>query len=140
MSGGGPPCTAAPLPGLDPAGLDPAELDPADLAALDQPMHKVLVGRHAAAFDRVSGVALRRLYRTVAEQVSVGVPPSGSVLDVGAGPGHLLIELARQRPDIHVVGTDPSEDMVGHAERRAAEAGFSVRVDARVAAAERLPF
>ena len=103
-------------------------------------MHKVLVGRHAAAFDHVSGVALRRLYRTVAQQVSAELPPSGSVLDVGAGPGHLLVELARQRPDIHVLGIDPSEDMVGHAERRAAEAGLSDRVDARVAAAEQLPF
>src|SRR3954451_6482516 len=103
-------------------------------------MHKVLVGRHAAAFDRVSGVALRRLYRTVAQQISAGVPPSGSVLDVGAGPGHLLVELARRRPDIHVVGIDPSEDMVGHAVKRAAAEALSERVEARVAAAEALPF
>jgi len=123
-----------------PPGLDPAGLDPPDLGALDQPMHKVLVGRHAAAFDRASGVALRRLYRTVAQQVCAGVPPCGSVLDVGAGPGHLLVELARRRPDIHLAGIDPSEDMVGHAKKRAAEAAFSDRVEAQVAAAEGLPF
>ena len=102
--------------------------------------HKVLVGHHAAFFDRASGIALRWLYRSVAQQVSAGVPPGGSVLDVGSGPGHLLVEVARRRPDVHAVGIDPSADMVGHAARRADRAGLRDRVDVRVADAEKLPF
>ena len=148
-----PPCAAAPHHGVG-AGLDPAgrPLTPPRRPAFDQRMvaeparhehsrkHKVLVGRHAAAFDRASGIALRWLYRSVAQQVSAELPPAGTVLDVGSGPGHLLVELARRRPDIHLVGIDPSEDMVGHAMKRAAEADLSDRVDARVASAEKLPF
>jgi len=102
--------------------------------------HRVLVGRHAALFDRASAVALRWLYRSVAQQVSASVPPGGSVLDIGAGPGHLLVEIGRRRPDVRIVGVDPSADMVGHAERRTIEASLHERVEVRVGAAESLPF
>jgi ubiquinone/menaquinone biosynthesis C-methylase UbiE len=68
------------------------------------------------------------------------VPPGGSVLDVGTGPGHLLVEIGRRRPDVRIVGVDPSADMVGHAEHRTAEASLHERVEVRVGAAESLPF
>lgn len=102
--------------------------------------HKVLVGHHAAWFDRASAVGLRWLYRSVAQQVSARVPPGGAVLDVGTGPGHLLLELARRRPDVRLAGIDPSPDMVAHARRRTTTADVHERVDLRVAAAESLPF
>lgn len=100
----------------------------------------VLLGRHAALYDRVATRALGWLYRTVADRVLAGVPRGGDVLDVGTGPGQLLVELARRRPDVHAVGVDPSVDMVGHATRRAARAGLTGQVEARVGAAEALPF
>jgi ubiquinone/menaquinone biosynthesis C-methylase UbiE len=100
----------------------------------------LIVGRQAEIYDRVSGVALGWLYRSVADRVTTDLPRGAEVVDVGTGPGRLLVDLARLRPDAHVVGIDPSADMVEHALRRARAAGVSGHVEARVASAESLPF
>ena len=101
----------------------------------------VLTGRHADLYDRVAARwVLRPLYRAAAADIAAAVPQGGSVLDVGTGPGRLLIELARRRPDLQLVGIDPSPDMVAHAHRNARDARLRDRVDVRVAAAESLPF
>jgi ubiquinone/menaquinone biosynthesis C-methylase UbiE len=101
----------------------------------------VLTGRHAALYDRfAAGWVLGRLYRAVAAQLVEAVPRGGSVLDVGTGPGRLLVEIARRRPDLRVVGVDPSEDMIGHARDRARAAGLADQVDVQIAAGETLPF
>jgi ubiquinone/menaquinone biosynthesis C-methylase UbiE len=99
-----------------------------------------MVGRRAAAFDRFSGWTLRWLYRAVARQVLAGLPEAGKVLDVGTGPGRLLVQLASQRPDARLVGIDPSPDMTAHAARHVDDARVRNRVDTLVAAAEALPF
>jgi ubiquinone/menaquinone biosynthesis C-methylase UbiE len=101
----------------------------------------VLTGRHAALYNRfAAGLVLGRLYRAVAAQLVDSVPSGGSVLDVGTGPGRLLVEVARRRPDLHVVGVEPSPDMVGHAQDRIGAAGFAERIDVHAASAETLPF
>ncbi len=100
----------------------------------------LIVGRQAEIYDRVSGIALGWLYRSVADRITTDLPPAAEVLDVGTGPGRLLVDIARLRPDAHVVGVDPSTDMVEHALRRATSAGVSERVETRVASAESLPF
>jgi SAM-dependent methyltransferase len=110
------------------------------IAVHHDPGRMVLVGRHAALYEHASGWALGWLYRGVAGRVAADLPPGGRVLDVGTGPGRLLVELAQRRPDAQVVGIDPSADMVERAERRARGAGLSGRVQAQVAAAEDLPF
>src|SRR5262245_55327658 len=50
---------------------------------------------------------------------------TGRVLDVGAGPGHAAVKLARAHPDAAIVGVDRSAAMVAHAARRAREAHAS---------------
>ena len=100
----------------------------------------LIAGRQAEAYDRLSGVALGWLYRSIADRVTTDLPSGGEVVDVGTGPGRLLVDIARLRADAHVVGVDPSADMVEHALRRATSAGVSGRVETRVASAESLPF
>lgn len=73
---------------------------------------------------------LRGVYRRIAEDVALTAPPSASVLDVGTGPGVLLAEIARQRPDLRITGIDPSTDMVTSANRTIS--GFGDRVTALV--------
>ena len=101
--------------------------------------HKVMEGRRASSFDRASGLALRWLYRRVAELVVAELPKDARVLDVGTGPGRLLLAMAKRRPDAQLTGIDPSADMVGHAQRHVQSAGL-LHADVRVAAAEDLPF
>ena len=108
--------------------------------ARDRAERMVLVGRHAALYDRVMTRALGWLYRSVANRVLATLPQGADVLDVGTGPGRLLVELATRRPDIQLTGIDPSEDMISHANRRLQKAVLAVPGEIRVASAESLPF
>lgn len=68
----------------------------------------------------VGGVLMRGTFRRIADEVTVGVPDGGRVLDVGTGPGRLVAEIARRRPGLDVVGVDPSADMLSRSRRRTA--------------------
>ena len=106
----------------------------------DRAERMVLVGRQAALYDQVMTRALGWLYRSAANRVLATLPPAARVLDVGTGPGRLLVELATRRPDLHLTGIDPSADMVSHATRRLQNGAIAGRADLRVASAEDLPF
>lgn len=106
----------------------------------DHAERMVLVGRHAAGYDHVMTRALGWLYRAAANHLLASVPAQAHVLDVGTGPGRLLVELAASRHDIRLAGVDPSADMVNHATRRLHNAALTGRADLHVAAAEDLPF
>lgn len=58
--------------------------------------------------------------------------PSGKWLDLGCGPGILTIELALRYPELHIVGIDSSEHMIGFARERVAEAGLADRVEFKI--------
>lgn len=100
----------------------------------------VLIGQHAAWYDRLATVAMRPLYRAAARHVLAGIPSGGRVLDVGTGPGQLLVELGRRGDDVALAGIDPSADMIGHATKRIETAGLGGRTELHVAATEELPF
>ena len=88
-------------------------------------------GRSSRMYDFVSRRVLRVFYRRLAADVAAEAPPGGAVLDVGTGPGVLLVELAKRRTDLRLTGVDLSADMVAAAtrnlepfgERAAAQAG-----------------
>jgi ubiquinone/menaquinone biosynthesis C-methylase UbiE len=91
-------------------------------------------------YDRLAPWLLRRFYRHVAAEVAAVVPPDGTVLDAGTGPGLLLVELANRRPDLRLTGVDLSTDMVTRAQRNIQTAGHSSRVEVRPADVAALPF
>jgi Methylase involved in ubiquinone/menaquinone biosynthesis len=92
--------------------------------------------RHTETFDgpatrRYSSLArgpLRWVYRSLARDLAPAVPRGATVLDVGTGPGILLAELARRRPDIELIGVDISADMVAAARANLAPYGSRVTV------------
>ena len=100
--------------------------------------HGAFEGRATRLYDVLARRFLRGAYRRIAEDIALAAPADGAVLDVGTGPGVLLGEIARIRPDLQVTGIDRSPDMVGAAGRNVG--GFGGRVATRVADVADLPF
>lgn len=95
-------------------------------------------GRGSRVYDVVARRVLRRLYRRIAEDLATVVPDGAAVLDVGTGPGVLLVELAHRREDLRLAGVDLSDDMIAAAERNIAK--FAGRASVRTGDATALPF
>src|SRR5215211_1099158 len=94
-------------------------------------------GRRSRFYNLVATRLLRRVYRRLARDIAELAPQGAAVLDIGTGPGVLLAELARLRPDLTLTGIDLSEDMVTAARRNLAPHGD--RVTVRVGDVSHLP-
>jgi ubiquinone/menaquinone biosynthesis C-methylase UbiE len=68
-------------------------------------------GPIAVLYEKVATVGLAQFYRQVASEITSSLS-SGKVLDVGTGPGHLLVEIARLNPNLELVGFDLSPKML----------------------------
>jgi SAM-dependent methyltransferase len=80
-----------------------------------------------------------RHYALVADHVGMYCC-AGSILDIGTGPGWLLVALQRSLPELDLVGVDISPAMVAAARENMKRAGYDAVIDLRIAAAEALPF
>ncbi len=79
-------------------------------------------------------------YQLVAEDVG-RYCPSGRVLDIGTGPGWLLLALRRSLPEVEPIGVDISAAMVSLAAKNLARAGSATgAVEVKQAGADALPF
>jgi ubiquinone/menaquinone biosynthesis C-methylase UbiE len=72
---------------------------------------------HASFREPMEVIAQRRRRvdaeaRRLAADLATVAPNGGHVLDVGTGPGVLLVELATRRPDLRLTGVDLSADMI----------------------------
>jgi ubiquinone/menaquinone biosynthesis C-methylase UbiE len=95
-------------------------------------------GHSSRVYNFVARRLLRRVYRRLANDVAKLAPQNASILDVGTGPGVLLMELAIRRPDLRLTGVDLSADMVAAAAKNLAPQGE--RASVRVGDVTRLPF
>jgi SAM-dependent methyltransferase len=93
----------------------------------------------AGLYDALVASLLGGLYERVADEVAASIP-TGTVLEVGSGPGRLAVLLARKAPDLNVIGVDISPEMVERAARRATEAGLGERVRFETGDVGALPF
>lgn len=99
-------------------------------------------------FDANASTKLEAVYRTpdvVAQRHAtlhrLALQPGERVLDVGAGPGFLVAEMAKQvGPDGHVTGLDISDSMVALAQRRCAYEPIASRTTIVKGDATALPF
>jgi len=81
----------------------------------------------------------RRQYALVADHVGC-YSRTGRILDIGTGPGWLLVALCRSLPELGLVGVDISPGMVAVARKNMKRAGCDAAISLKVAAAEALPF
>jgi len=61
------------------------------------------------------------------------------ILDIGSGPGDLVIEIARRLPDARLIGVDLAPAMIDIARGSARAAGLQTRISFELADAARLP-
>ncbi|UCE30233.1 MAG: peptide chain release factor N(5)-glutamine methyltransferase, partial [Burkholderiales bacterium] len=59
------------------------------------------------------------------------LPPGGSLADLGTGSGCVMLTIAAERPDAHVVGTDRSLAALAVAADNAAALGLQARIELR---------
>jgi ubiquinone/menaquinone biosynthesis C-methylase UbiE len=77
----------------------------------------ILIG-DAGAYDAMTRLLLGGLYDSVASNVVATMPPDARVLEVGCGPGHLSLRLARQS-GVDVTGLDLDPAMIDRARANA---------------------
>jgi SAM-dependent methyltransferase len=66
-------------------------------------------------YEKLAEPSLEPMHRRIASEIPI---ERGRLLDIGCGPGDLDRMLAKNRPDLQVVGLDESEAMVRRATRR----------------------
>jgi ubiquinone/menaquinone biosynthesis C-methylase UbiE len=94
----------------------------------------------AKLYDEHARRFMMSIYRRFAAKASKLNLPGKRVLDIGTGSGLLAIELAKARPDWHIVGTDISEEMLKPARKNARLEGLADRIDFQKYSAVDLPF
>jgi ubiquinone/menaquinone biosynthesis C-methylase UbiE len=82
---------------------------------------------------------IKDIYQEVADEACAKIS-TGRILDVGTGPGYLLLEIARRAPNLEVWGIDLSPGMVEIANKNATERDLAGRVKFQLANASNLPF
>ena len=94
----------------------------------------------SALYNAVSSTKIfLQHYELVADEVA-RYGAAESILDIGTGPGHLLLALRKTLPDTELVGVDVSPAMVAQAHRNVKAHGQDPRIEVRLAAADALPF
>lgn len=76
--------------------------------------------------------------RRFADHAELLIPPAGTVLDIGCGPGEITCELARRHPHLSFVGIDHSAQAIRRATQHAARLALT-NVRFEVGDAESLP-
>jgi ubiquinone/menaquinone biosynthesis C-methylase UbiE len=92
------------------------------------------------AFNRIATWPQMRALRGLVVRRALSLVRGGQAGDLGCGPGHLLIELARAAPDLQLTGIDLSEEMLARAEGRVRKAGLADRIALKKGDAARIPF
>ena len=82
----------------------------------------------------------RGLYKRAADRLASISPRNATILDVGSGPGHLLVAIARELPHATLHGIDISPHMTDEARRLIESAGLKDRIAIQQADAAALPF
>ncbi|HET9624663.1 MAG TPA: bifunctional demethylmenaquinone methyltransferase/2-methoxy-6-polyprenyl-1,4-benzoquinol methylase UbiE [Kofleriaceae bacterium] len=91
------------------------------------------------AMNRVLSFGLDRGWRKrTVRALALGATPR--VLDLATGTGDLAIDIARRHPDAHVVGLDPSREMLAVAEHKVGKRQLADRVTLIRGDAQSLPY
>jgi SAM-dependent methyltransferase len=85
----------------------------------------ILIG-DASSYDRLGRILMGGLFRGIAADVAAVAPPGGTLLEVGCGPGHLSVRLARAH-GLEVTGLDLDPAMIDRANTNATSESWDGR-------------
>ena len=93
-----------------------------------------------ALYDALSGTSIFQTHYELVAKDILSYWAEGSLLDIGTGPGWLLVKLCQLSPGMRVVGIDASPSMVARARKNTVDAGLSDVIEVREGNATRMPF
>ncbi|MEM3078635.1 MAG: class I SAM-dependent methyltransferase, partial [Nitrososphaerales archaeon] len=85
-------------------------------------------------YDRYVNRIFVNWFKRIANDIKDG-QISGTIIDIGTGPGRLPIEIAKQVANVKVFGIDISEDMIRIAKRKAEKESVADKVEFKVRSA-----
>jgi len=74
---------------------------------------------NAGLYDLVTGLVFGRRYDQIAHAIATEATEGATVVDLGCGPGEVLLRVAALAPSLHLTGVDVDRDMTLRAERKA---------------------
>lgn len=92
------------------------------------------------AFDFMSRLPPFKIIRRLFINELKRYNPQGALVDAGCGPGYLILLIAKQFPDLQIIGIDIAESMVKAASHNMAARGLDTRVVCRQGDIHKLPF
>jgi ubiquinone/menaquinone biosynthesis C-methylase UbiE len=92
------------------------------------------------AFNQIARTPQMRLLRWYAINRALSLLNTGRAVDLGCGPGYLVLELAERAPALQVTGIDLSGEMLVQARSSAQGSAVSSRVDYKTGDAANIPF
>jgi len=91
-------------------------------------------------YNAISQTSLfQRNYELIAKDI-LSYCSEGRILDIGTGPGWLLVKLHHESPRLRLTGLDVSPSMVVRARKNMAEAGLSEVIEVKEGNASHVPF
>jgi ubiquinone/menaquinone biosynthesis C-methylase UbiE len=93
----------------------------------------------ASSYEKATRLVIESYYSRVADEIASTIA-TGTILDLGTGPGYLPVEIVRRQPEISIIGIDLSRKLIHMAQANAAQAGFSPQLRFEVGNSARLRF
>jgi ubiquinone/menaquinone biosynthesis C-methylase UbiE len=94
----------------------------------------------AEAFNQVALMPQMSLVRRFIARRATRITARGEAIDLGCGPGYLVVEMARRAPELHVTGVDLSDEMLAEAEDYARRHDMGQAVSFKRGDVQQIPF
>jgi ubiquinone/menaquinone biosynthesis C-methylase UbiE len=93
----------------------------------------------ASSYEKATRLVIDGYYSQVADEIASSFT-TGTMLDLGTGPGYLPVEIVKRKPNINIIGIDLSKKLIHMAQAYAAKAGLSGQLGFEVGNAANLRF
>lgn len=74
---------------------------------------------NAGTYDLATRLVFGRRYDEIARAIAAEAPDGGTVVDLGCGPGEVLVRVATLAPSLDLTGVDVDAEMIDRAARKA---------------------